>query len=142
MIRSILVTGEAGYIGSHISLALLQGGFDIVVLYNLCNSSVKSLRRVGKFAGRTPNFVVGDIRNRKLLDQIIAQHPVYAVCTVQGESIGNLNIPAVLEYRVKTNHQVSNQTCINAFGSGHPAHDLPIAAVQCKCHPDSFSVVA
>jgi len=53
----ILVTGGAGYIGSHTTLGLLQAGFEVVVLDNLCNSSAESLRRVAQLAGRTPVFV-------------------------------------------------------------------------------------
>lgn len=54
---NILVSGGAGYIGSHTTLALLQAGFDVVVLDNLFNSSAKSLKRVAQLAGRVPEFV-------------------------------------------------------------------------------------
>lgn len=84
MTRSVLVTGGAGYIGSHTTLALLQAGFDVVVLDNLCNASPESLRRVAQLAGRSPMFVQGDIRDRCLLDQLMAQHPVQAVLHFAG----------------------------------------------------------
>lgn len=77
--NKVLVTGGAGYIGSHTTLTLLQSGFEVVVLDNLCNSTSESLRRVAQLAGRTPIFVEGDIRDRSLLDQLLAQHPVQAV---------------------------------------------------------------
>ena len=77
--KSVLVTGGAGYIGSHTTLALLQAGWDVVVLDNLCNASAESLRRVMQLAGRPPTFVQGDIRDRALLDQLLEQHPVQAV---------------------------------------------------------------
>jgi UDP-glucose 4-epimerase len=80
----ILVTGGAGYIGSHTTLGLLQAGFEVVVLDNLCNASTESLRRVEKLAGRTPVFMEGDIRNRTLLDKLLAQHPVQAVLHFAG----------------------------------------------------------
>jgi UDP-glucose 4-epimerase len=64
----ILVTGGAGYIGSHTTLSLLQAGFEVVVLNNLCNAPAESLRRVAQLSGRTPVFVEGDIRDRTLLD--------------------------------------------------------------------------
>ena len=64
---SILVTGGAGYIGSHTTLALLQAGYEVVVLDNLCNSSAKSLKRVAQLAGWAPAFVQGDIRDRAVL---------------------------------------------------------------------------
>lgn len=80
----ILVTGGAGYIGSHTTLGLLQAGFEVVVLDNLCNASAESLRRVAQLAGRTPVFVEGDVRDRPLLDKLLAQHPVKAVMHFAG----------------------------------------------------------
>ena len=80
----ILVTGGAGYIGSHTTLGLLQAGFEVVVLDSLCNASAESLRRVAQLAGRTPVFVEGDIRDRILLDKLLAQHPVQAVLHLAG----------------------------------------------------------
>jgi UDP-glucose 4-epimerase len=61
MLGHVLVTGGAGYIGSHTTLVLLQAGFDVVVLDNLCNSSSESLARVAQIAGRSPVFIEGDI---------------------------------------------------------------------------------
>ncbi len=84
MSETILVTGGAGYIGSHTTLALLQAGFEVVVLDNLCNSSAESLARVARLAGRAPLFVEGDIRDRALLDQLFASHPVSAVLHFAG----------------------------------------------------------
>jgi UDP-glucose 4-epimerase len=80
----ILVTGGAGYIGSHTTLGLLQAGFAVVVLDNLCNASAESLRRVAQLAGRTSVFVEGDIRDRALLDKLLAQYPVQAVLHFAG----------------------------------------------------------
>ncbi len=80
----VLVTGGAGYIGSHTTLGLLQAGFEVVVLDNLCNASAESLRRVAHLAGRTPVFVEGDIRDRILLDKLLAHYPVQAVVHFAG----------------------------------------------------------
>ena len=65
--REILVTGGAGYIGSHTTLSLLQAGFDVLVLDNLSNSSADSLSRVAKIAERSATFVQGDIRNSAIV---------------------------------------------------------------------------
>lgn len=79
-----LVTGGAGYIGTHTTLELLQAGFDVVVLDNLCNSSAESLARVAQLAGRTPVFVQGDVRDTALLSNLFATHPIAAVLHFAG----------------------------------------------------------
>ena len=84
MTQRILVTGGAGYIGSHTTLALLQAGFEVVVLDNLCNSSAKSLERVAEIAGRAPTFICGDVRDRAQLDRLFAEHPISAVLHFAG----------------------------------------------------------
>ena len=66
----ILVTGGAGYIGSHTTLELLKAGYDVVVVDNLCNSSKKSLDRVAKLAGRAPKFYKVDIRDAKKFEKV------------------------------------------------------------------------
>ena len=65
----ILVTGGAGYIGSHTCVVLLQAGHDVTVIDNLCNSSPIALERVQELAGRQLRFVQGDIRSRADLDR-------------------------------------------------------------------------
>ena len=80
----ILVTGGAGYIGSHTALVLLQAGHDIIVLDNLVNSSAESIRRVGVLAGKTATFIEGDIRDRAALDALFARYPISAVIHFAG----------------------------------------------------------
>jgi UDP-glucose 4-epimerase len=80
----ILVTGGAGYIGSHTTLALLEAGYEVVVLDNLCNSSAESLHRVERICGKAPIFVQGDIRDRALLDDIFANYRIEAVLHFAG----------------------------------------------------------
>ena len=58
---AILVTGGAGYIGSHTCVELLNAGYEVVVLDNLSNSSEKSMERVEKLTGKKPTFYKGDI---------------------------------------------------------------------------------
>ena len=76
---TILVTGGAGYIGSHTALVLLEQGHDIVVLDNLVNANAESLRRVEALSGRSFPFVKGDIRDRDLLDKLFGEYAVSAV---------------------------------------------------------------
>lgn len=84
MREKILVTGGAGYIGSHTTLALLDAGFDVVVVDNLRNSAEASLERVEQLSGKAPIFVEGDIRDRELLDRIFAEHTIFAVLHFAG----------------------------------------------------------
>jgi len=87
--RKILVTGGAGYIGSHTTLALLEAGHNVIVLDNLCNSSVESLHRVGGICGKLPEFIQGDIRDRALLDELFASQRISAVLHFAGlKSVG------------------------------------------------------
>ena len=67
---SILVTGGAGYIGSHTLVELLNAGYDVVVMDNLSNSSVKSLERVEELTGKKIRFYEADIKDRDSLEKI------------------------------------------------------------------------
>ena len=67
----ILVTGGAGYIGSHTIIELYAAGHEVVAVDNLCNSSRESLRRVGRIVGREVPFYAADIRDRAALDRIL-----------------------------------------------------------------------
>ena len=71
---NVLVTGGAGYIGSHTCLELLNEGYGVVVLDNLCNSNPKSLDRVKALTGKDLIFYEGDVRDEALLRKIFAAH--------------------------------------------------------------------
>ena len=74
MTRNVLVTGGAGYIGSHTTLELLAAGNEVVVLDNFCNSLPEPLARIERITGRACTLIEGDIRDRALLDRIFAEH--------------------------------------------------------------------
>lgn len=80
----ILVTGGAGYLGAHAVLALLEAGEEVVVLDNFANSSPEALRRVRRISRRKPALVVGDVRNRSVLDDLFKRFPVDAVMHFAG----------------------------------------------------------
>ena len=106
---NVLVTGGAGYIGSHTCVELLQSGHSVVVVDNLCNSSSKSLERVKEITGKDLVFYEGDVRDEALLENIFASHPIdcvihFAGLKAVGESVAqpwryydnNLNSTLVL----------------------------------------------
>jgi UDP-glucose 4-epimerase len=95
---AFLVTGGAGYIGSHTTLQLLEAGMNVVVLDNLCNSSAESLARVATIAGRAPVLVQGDIRDAALLDKLFAQHDVHAVLHFAGLKAVGESVEQPLRY--------------------------------------------
>lgn len=80
----ILVTGGAGYIGSHTCLELLNAQHEVVVLDNFSNSSVESLARVQALAAKKLVFVEGDILDQQILDQIFKSHSIDAVIHFAG----------------------------------------------------------
>lgn len=81
---TILVTGGAGYIGSHTCVELLEAGYDVVVVDNLSNSSCESLNRVEKITGKSLKFHEADIRDEKALDKIFGSYKVDAVIHFAG----------------------------------------------------------
>lgn len=91
-IMAILVTGGAGYIGSHTCVELLDAGYDVVVLDNLSNSSEKSLDRVKALTGKEVKFYKGDILDRDILNKIFKEEKIdscihFAGLKAVGESV-------------------------------------------------------
>jgi len=81
---TVLVTGGAGYIGSHTCIELIQAGHTVLVLDNLVNSSPESLRRVEAIVQQPVDFVEGDIRDTALLDRVFSEHDIDAVVHFAG----------------------------------------------------------
>lgn len=80
----ILVTGGAGYIGSHTCVELLEAGHEVIVFDNLSNSSVESLNRVQELTQKSLVFIRGDIRNSDQLDQVFQDYTIDAVIHFAG----------------------------------------------------------
>ncbi|MFP1679190.1 UDP-glucose 4-epimerase GalE [Alloalcanivorax sp. C16-2] len=96
--KTILVTGGAGYIGSHTVLRLLEDGHPVVVLDNLSNGSREAVRRVEAITGRQAVFVEGDIRDGALLDRLFDEHDVGAVIHFAGLKAVGESVAQPLRY--------------------------------------------
>jgi UDP-glucose 4-epimerase len=79
MSKRILVTGGAGYIGSHTAIQLLKSGYEVVILDNLSNSSVKVIDRINEISNRQVVFLKGDIQDEKILSEIFTDHKIDSV---------------------------------------------------------------
>ena len=95
---NILVTGGAGYIGSHTCVELLERGFGVVVADNLVNSSAKSLERVQQITGKSLDFYEIDIRDRAALDRIFEKHSIGCVIHFAGLKAVGQSVSMPLEY--------------------------------------------
>lgn len=94
----LLVTGGAGFIGSHTVLLLLEAGYDVVVFDNLCNSSLESLERVKQITEKNLIFIEGDIRNRQDLNRLFTEHTIDAVIHFAGLKAVGESMQQPLEY--------------------------------------------
>ena len=99
MKNKILVTGGAGYIGSHTCIALHQAGYDIVVYDNLSNSSREAINRVSTLIGQPIEFIEGDIRDTELLRQVFTEHQFFGVIHFAGlKAVGESVAKPLLYY--------------------------------------------
>lgn len=145
---SILVTGGAGYIGSHTVIALQQAGYHVVIADNLCNAKVGVLNRIEQITGIEPEFVLADIRNADAMARIFSQHSIDAVIhfaglKAVGESVAeplkyydnNVNgtlvlLNAMREANVKTLVFSSSATVYGDPASVPVSEDFPLSATN------------
>lgn len=140
---AILVTGGAGYIGSHATLILLQAGFDVVAIDNLCNASATSLKRVAQLVGRTASFIKGDICDRMLLDQLLTQYSVQAVLHFAGlKSVVSSTMNPLSYYKNNLSTTINLCQAMDAagvytliFSSSATVYGNPIRTPIVETHP-------
>ena len=144
----VLVTGGAGYIGSHTCIALDEAGFDFVVFDNLCNSSQESLVRVEKIIGKKVKFIEGDIRSRSDLQKAFSEYDIdsvihFAGLKAVGESVekpleyydNNINGTIVLAEVMKENNckKMVFSSSATVYGDPHTTpikEDFPLSATN------------
>lgn len=95
---AILVTGGAGYIGSHTCVELLNEGYEVVVIDNLYNSSEESLKRVEKITGKSVKFYEGDLLNREDIEKVFANETIDSVIHFAGLKAVGESVSKPLEY--------------------------------------------
>ena len=145
---NILVTGGAGYIGSHTCLELLNAGYQVVVLDNFSNSKIDSIKRVEQITGKKITFIEGDVRDRDCLRSIFAGHSISAVIhfagfKAVGESVklplmyydnnvaGSVALAEVMaEYGVKRIVFSSSATVYDAPGDKQIQENFPLKPIN------------
>ena len=145
---AILITGGAGYIGSHTCVVLLEAGYEIVVVDNLSNSSLESLNRVKTISGKNITFVQADIRDATAMCALFKSNTISAVIhfaglKAVGESaekpqlyydnnvVGSLNLFAIMaEFNVKTIVFSSSATVYGDPASMPIKEDFPLSATN------------
>ena len=95
---NILITGGAGYIGSHTLIELNKAGYDFVVYDNLSNSSSESLSRVEKLINKKIEFIQGDIRDNEALKRVFKKYSIDSVIHFAGLKAVGESVEKPLEY--------------------------------------------
>lgn len=96
--KTTLVTGGAGYIGSHTLIELINNNFEVVVIDNLANSSRESLRRVEQITGHEIPFIEADVRDQSVLDDIFTTYSIDSVIHFAGLKAVGESVAKPLEY--------------------------------------------
>ena len=96
--KTILVTGGAGYIGSHTSIELIEAGYDIVVVDNLSNSKTEAVRRVESIVNRKITFYKADVCDKDAMRKIFSAHSIDAVINFAGYKAVGESVSKPLEY--------------------------------------------
>lgn len=132
----VLVTGGAGFIGSHTCLELLDAGHDVVVVDNLSNSKEESLRRVQALAGRSLRFHKVDLLDRAGLDAVFAAAPVDAVIHFAGLKAVGESVTIPLRY---FHNNITGTLILCEVMQAHGVRDLVFSS-SCTVYGDPASV--
>ena len=144
----ILITGGAGYIGSHTAILLIEGGYEIVVFDNFSNASEESIKRVEAIVGQKITIVKGDIRNKEALRKVFINHNINAVIHFAGLKAVGESVEQPLKYydnningtiilcEVMAEHQCKSivfSSSATVYGDPHTtpiSEDFPLSATN------------
>ncbi len=113
----VLVTGGAGYIGSHTSVQLLEAGYEVVIIDNLCNSSAEAVKRIGELSGKEPVFYEADLRDEDVLDKIFTEHKIDSVIHFAGlKAVGESVEKSLLYYENNIGSTISLCKAMKKYG--------------------------
>ena len=130
----ILVTGGAGFIGSHTVVELQQAGYDVVVLDNLCNASEKVIPRVEAITGKKVPFYKADILDREALEEIFSKEQIDAVIHFAGLKAVGESVQKPWEYY--ENNIAGTLTLVMPQGTVH--QPLRLDEIYAGADPDGY----
>src|SRR5690242_8274664 len=119
--KTVLLTGGTGYIGSHTCVELIRAGFNPILFDNLCNSSPIVIDRIQAITGTRPTFVEGDIRDRAALDRVFGSRPVDAVVHFAGLKAVGDSVARPLDYY---SNNVAGSTTLFESMRAHRVHRI------------------
>ena len=110
----VLLTGGMGFIGSHTAVLLIQNGYDVIIVDNLCNSKKDVLDSIEKITGVKPKFYLGDVQDEKLLDMVFSENKIDYVIHFAGlKAVGESVSKPLLYY---SNNLDSTLVLLNVMG--------------------------
>ena len=114
---AVLVTGGAGYIGSHTCIEMQRAGYDVVVVDNLDNSNAEALKRVEKITGKPVKFYKEDVRDKEALRRIFSENEIEAVIHFAGlKAVGESVREPIMYYDNNLKNTIALLEVMNEFG--------------------------
>jgi UDP-glucose 4-epimerase len=84
MAKYVLITGGAGYIGSHTCVELSKAGYNYIIIDNFCNSSLNSIDRINQITGREVKYIYADVRNKEVVERVFQDYQIDSVIHFAG----------------------------------------------------------